>query len=57
VSSTVDYEFQEWWGSQEVQREIRSIRSLTGASPAEASLILLIGGLTAVLACEVPDDE
>lgn len=48
------YEFQDWFSDPDVQRELRSVQSLTGCTTIEACTVLLIGSLTAAI---YPDDE
>lgn len=42
-------EFQDWWQSPRVQKEIRSIQTLTGSSMAEAALIVMMAQVAAQL--------
>lgn len=42
-------EFQDWWQMPQVQKEIRSIQTLTGSSMAEAALIVMMAQVAAQL--------
>ena len=49
--------FTAWWRDPEVQAEVTAIRQLTGATAAEAALILQQARLCAVLLTEDDDPE